>query len=117
MDKHTPGPWSYTVDVPHTGGSDPVNMVSYRIYAQGHKRGQTHDFPCLGTLNGAGASEADAALIAAAPELLEALKAWVGAAKYSQQYGHLTDARDECADAWENAEMMRDAAIAKAEGR
>ena len=52
----------------------------------------------------------------AAPEMLEALEAWRTAAKYSQQYAHLEDAKTDIADAWHHAEELRDAAIEKAKG-
>ena len=61
--KHTPtpipGPFTFVEDITNSGGSDPVNMVSYRIYARGNMHNLSPDYPCIGTLNGAAVTASD----------------------------------------------------------
>jgi hypothetical protein len=46
-------------------------------------------------------------------ELLAALRAWKSAADYGRTYAHLKDAQEDVAEAWQQAETLRDAALAK----
>jgi hypothetical protein len=90
MSKHTPGPWSYHDKAAYglaitTGSIAAQNIASVQAYV-----GLTHD-----------AARANARLIAAAPELLEALK-YLASSPHGEQ---LHDAFD-----------MAQRAIAKAEG-
>ena len=92
MSKHTPGPWK--VD----GKSD-----YFRISAQAHG-GQ---YTVIGISRGAIPSDADAQLLASAPELLEFAKAYLRGYKY-----------DGGNDRWTDSELrdMAAKAVAKAEG-
>jgi len=69
MSKHTPGTWR-AEQVGDTGGENPVDL--YEVH-NGYKR--ICEF----------ASEEDARLIAASPELLEALKACLHALEYVER--------------------------------
>lgn len=84
--KHTPGPWYYTGEYINTATGDNICRIMGRI-----------------TLRD-GVSDANAALIAAAPELLEALK---GLVAHAHQCAHFGDMK-----LLERA----DSAIEKAEG-
>lgn len=64
--KHTPGPWHWDSD-PIKG--DPLNRVRYRVVAEGRTITQ-----CYYTSDETGQAEADARLIAAAPDLLRAAR-------------------------------------------
>ena len=86
--KHTPGPWEYR-KMPRSG---------YIVF-------QTWDVPTAGYVK----TEADAQLIVAAPEMLEALKAL---AKHVASCPCIQPSNQEM-DAWELAKAV----IAKAEGR
>lgn len=66
--KHTPGPWHWDSD-PVKG--DPTGRIRYRVTTTGKTITQVYYSSFEGGLTNA---EADAKLIAAAPELLEALK-------------------------------------------
>jgi hypothetical protein len=95
----TKGPWL------HRGKSDSV-----------HKSSSTHPF---GELifrfdEDASPSDEDLALILAAPDLFQALVAWQMADQHQHDYGHLEEATDDIAQAWETAVELRDAAIAAA---
>lgn len=65
MSKHTPGPWYWDSD-PIKG--DPLSRVRYRVAARGRTITQCY------YSSGDEASEWDTRLIAAAPDLLEALR-------------------------------------------
>jgi hypothetical protein len=88
MSKHTPGPWTYT--------KCPCNQKGCSQFT-------------ISTQGGVGFEEADARLISAAPDLLEALK---GASKAIREY------RSQGAPTayWDDVEAQAKAAIAKAEG-
>ena len=86
-DKHTAGPWV-------NWRMDPENVISE------HRR-DDGSFPIIATVRGAN-KDANARLIAAAPELLEALKAKLAARVHSERVA---------------ADALARAAIAKAEGR
>lgn len=108
--KHTPGPWHWDSD-PVKG--DPTGRIRYRVVALGKTIAQTYYSSYEGGLTNA---EADTRLIAAAPDLLEALEsisAWVESQADGQSKGgHATF----------DLMMLRDqrdaarAAIAKATG-
>lgn len=111
MSKHTEGPWihRHRIIQDGTGGSREDSVVHYRNEAP---HGETRDeYICRRVT-----SEADAKLIAAAPDLLEAAKKvmmrWA-------DYIHFIDWRGESdkyvAQAREYGKMLK-AAIAKAEG-
>lgn len=85
--KHTPGPWTYDEDHNIESPTGRVVSVGWTGYAGESGSGEIYE-------------EADARLIAAAPDLLEALKA----------------VRDECMGYVPNCANIIDAAIAKAEG-
>ena len=99
---HTPGPWQAVKSF------DPD--FSFAICAQPHPalRGFTHIIAGIRETDDAEAAEANARLIAAAPELLEALKTLDNIERGMQ--GWHEDAK---ANVWARAR----AAIAKAEGR
>ena len=103
MSAHTPGPWTFELES-GTPGKDDNDIGG--IY--GPEKSQvcwfgngTQYYPS----EGKPPTEADAHLIAAAPELLDALRQWA----WAEANG------DEAEIA--NARLSRDAAIAKAEGR
>lgn len=113
MNKHTPGPWVYSPDYRYdrdrTTGSEVVELVGYDVASE-----QSPVIGCEGIEAWFPNAEANARLIAAAPDLLEALLEAIdcgmvpissakegGASAYSRQV--------RCAD------MIR-AAIAKARG-
>lgn len=64
---HTPGPWHWDSD-PIKG--DPLNRVRFRVVALGRTITQ-----CYYASDESGQAEADAKLIAAAPEMLDVLRA------------------------------------------
>ena len=68
--KHTPGPWHWDSD-PVKG--DPLDRRRYRVVALGRTITQLYY-----TSEWSGQAEADAKLIAAAPALLESLRAILG---------------------------------------
>lgn len=97
MSKHTPGPWVAQIDKHIKRGRKPLPRMALVMVGGGQAIDCTYsgvDFE---------ESAANARLIAAAPEMLEALKAALG---FLEDEGVLGDLPDE----------MR-AAIAKAEGR
>ena len=106
--QHTPGPWSYAVgafnddDIGATCGGSILSDSGYYVAA-------VHNDVAGGDI----VARANATLIAAAPELLEALSNLV---RYSDddEYGHAVDMSLEGIEALMNAAR---AAIAKAEGR
>jgi len=71
--EYTPGPWHWDSD-PVKG--DPTGRIRYRVTALGKTITQTYYSSFEG---GPTNAEADTRLIAAAPELLEALRACIGA--------------------------------------
>lgn len=92
---HTPGPWT-------TEGIVPENKMGREVFII--PENNSEDW--IAKMAGHGSSEADARLIAAAPDLLEALKHW-------QHIWEETDVEhDDCTSASDSAK----AAIAKAEG-
>jgi hypothetical protein len=98
MSKHTPGPWRWD--------GDPTNIdIFYRDQHAPWLVSANDDIVLGGDMFAT--EQADAALIAAAPELLEALKAYVSLCGNT---AHTVD-REGLFAAWEAAE----AAIAKAE--
>ena len=99
--KHTPGPWAATAKICDVGGRD-FQVVEIR--EAGDFRGGICHLQSAEHIGGIDAAEtrANGALIAAAPELLEALK-WL---RTCEERGDL-----------EEAIAAADAAIAKAEGR
>ena len=104
MSKHTPGPWTvgHTRTVTHSGGIFSTETAVHRGDAA--DRGN-----CIAIAYGHGAlshSEDDARLIAAAPDLLEALKELLNnpAGDY------------DASDGYENAVKQARAAITKATG-
>jgi hypothetical protein len=98
MSEHTPGPWSF-YDDSNNGKTNRVEIVAIgktvaRIY---------HSVPAEDLPN--------ASLIAAAPDLLEALKDMNSGWKYIRHsYGDLYGV------GWDRAQEKADAAIAKAQG-
>lgn len=106
MSAHTPGPWMWDSD-PIKG--DPLNRVRYRIVARGKTVTQCY------YSSSDEAAQHDARLIAAAPELLEALRRLTRSMPTDDD---LVAARwesteiDEACAAYDDAR----AAIAKAEG-
>lgn len=99
MSKHTPGPWHWDSD-PVKG--DPLGRVRYRVITIGKTITQCY------YSSGDTCAEWDARLIAAAPDLLDALCALMDAV------GDMPADASECwPEEWEAAR----AAIAKAEGR
>ena len=104
MSKHTPGPWFENVMPTSAGSAITINSADHRIaiiYVDGIRKGIDDELPRSIQ------NRANARLIAAAPELLEALKAY---------------------EAWADPTICRDAelrairiqiraAIAKAEGK
>lgn len=95
--KHTPGPWSVDNDVDVIASLDGITVVDIaHVDPFGEKRPS---------------AEADARLIATAPELLEALKDMREGWRYIRQHhGDLYGV------GWDRAEQAADAAIAKASG-
>jgi hypothetical protein len=97
---HTPGPWHWDSDPVK---NDPTGRIRYRVCAVGKTITQVYYSSFEG---GPTNAEADARLIAAAPELLEALKAML-------EYANNGTAIHPGALVWDDAR----AAIAKAEGK
>ena len=97
MSKHTPGPWF--------NGQDGFNLGSGVVYAR-HTNGNPKD---VATIRGwGGEQQANSRLIAAAPDLLEALEAMVEYVDLMHAIGHIqrpVQSSDACA------------AIKKAKGR
>jgi len=93
MNKHTPGPWETDKVAVRSGGPNGRQICLCEITVRGRPYDETYD-----------EAIANARLIAAAPDLLEALKEWVG---------YVPSSTDEI----EQARIDRAiAAIAKAEG-
>jgi len=96
--KHTPGPWSvYETYPPHLDGS---NSISYSVHQEGADHGRSWIDVTLGSSE---EDRANANLIAAAPEMYEALR-------YTKEYK----------DKGENTDTFHsliDTALAKAEGK
>ena len=74
MSKHTPGPWEFQLDQPRRN-----EYPWFSINASNRRIASTEQFPCEGlwpcdALKSPEESEANAKLIAAAPELLEACR-------------------------------------------
>lgn len=99
--QHTAGPWKFS---PHGDG---YLVTRYDVYVAGHG--------ICGVMQTRAATEqqceANARLIAAAPEMLAALRAF----EYAENYE--ADETDHYAEAISNANEMMRAAISKAEGR
>lgn len=107
--KHTPGPWTYEGDHTHR---------QFNIRMLGHLIGTRDEAKHICTVNNlpphvlanrdAVTAEANARLIAAAPELLAALEsaqAWIARAGYTDR------------DKWQSVQEQARAAIAKAKGK
>jgi glutamate dehydrogenase/leucine dehydrogenase len=96
MTKHTPGPWvAVGTWVEHPGKVADICTCATRMFGQ-EKLGRTYDEEC-----------ANARLIAAAPEMLEALREIAAASSSSRRLAINMAA----------IERIASAAIAKAEGR
>ncbi len=91
MNKHTPGPW----DAHHHESTD-----TYTI----HVAGRSWESWAIAHVGDCTQDEANARLIAAAPDLLDALRQWAAAE------------RDSDMEEMANAIRSRDAAISKATG-
>ena len=100
MSKHTPGPWMWDCDVIK---NDPLERVRYRVVARGKTVTQ-----CYYSSSDESAQH-DARLIAAAPDLLEALREYRAAILFAQDKQALMSAI-------KSADDKARAAIAKAEG-
>jgi len=107
MSAHTPGPW---VLVHYAQGMDlPIPFMEHKtvaVFADGVKRGDVAYMQH--GLYGDDQALANARLIAAAPELLEALRAITGALKYETYETHQGDALFEgfvlqSVDSWHKA--------------
>lgn len=96
MSAHTPAPWAIIVDVPGAA-------VGYRAIVK-NDDGQPGDVIC----NPSPMGEADARLIAAAPELLAALSAMLSAAEL--------DVLDDTSNVWRSLMLNAHAAIQRANG-
>jgi hypothetical protein len=97
MSKHTPGPWFENVMPTSAGSAITINSADHRIaiiYVDGIRKGIDDELPRSIQ------NRANARLIAAAPELLEALKNYVNGCSVGV-----------------NATEVARAAIAKAEGK
>ena len=109
--KHTPGPWfldGYPVK------DDPFGRIRYQVVATGKTIAKTYYSSYEG---GPTNAEADTRLIAAAPDLLEALKLAYIAMQHMGNYLRDIDALDEDEDAqYDTASKAARAAIAKATG-
>jgi hypothetical protein len=95
MSAHTPGPWF--VD-------ETSSLTQARVMSKNRGFGHTQVALCEQPKHSTAVN--DARLIAAAPDLLEALQNMI----HSHQYGHESDA-------WKDAWVAARAAIAKAEGK
>lgn len=81
MRKHTPGPWYATnVDYPDLGTMQDDEAGTWTVSTTPDQAGWRHD----GGFPGYGVSEANARLMACAPDLLEALEAYLGAQNAAQ---------------------------------
>lgn len=80
-EKHTPGPWHWDSDVVK---DDPTHRVRYRVCARGKTVTQIYHSSFEG---GPTCAEADAKLIASAPDLLEALQRIVDGGYHSTILG------------------------------
>ncbi len=100
--QHTKGPW--VIDEFYENGG------FYKIRSASENICHTHAFAPSGTTPEAAAN---AALIAAAPDLYEALKAWLSADEIVQEKGPGV----ESAAAWVAAIQLRDAALQKVEAQ
>lgn len=122
MSKHTPGPWTWTTD--SAGPEDeygcktrgPVDMDTFESTGYSNNPELYAGDVCIlsggsGEYNPLGSTSADAHLIAAAPEMYEALKAAENALRDHVQYEEPEEGSAE-GYAWN---MVR-AALAKAEG-
>ena len=115
--EHTPGPWKYVTRIQRGTYSQPVKGNPVRHYVTGPRPSQNFAEPLICHLGPTyDRAEANARLIAAAPELLEAAKfalsilgAYEAAAKRGENNLHK---HTDC----ETVEMLI-AAIAKAEGK
>lgn len=103
-EKHTPGEWTVLEWEVDRGGTD------WNVWGPKGSNHVTDD-----NLRGDYGSEADARLIAAAPDLLEALRGAIGALEFSRDY-HMDLNNEEQAFAQDKLDAAH-AAIAKAEGR
>jgi hypothetical protein len=97
MSKHTPGPWEVDRD------------DSQKVWVKSKAEGWDEEWVALSFSGRAGAN---ARLIAAAPDLLEALKA---AKEVVDVAEHMTSCRSDDDFVW-GAQKLINAAIAKAEG-
>ena len=110
MSKHTPGPWSVG-EVSHKKQRVDIDSRSYDEFMDNQRwTGLARTYGCEDyPEKGSEAMMANARLIAAAPELLEALRGMLALDEEHHQRGHCDD--DVCAEV-----RKARAAIAKAKG-
>lgn len=112
---HTKGPWRTGSLISYNGSTGEPEAFVYRLPPD-HPEETAHNRICVRGSHSAMDCDADARLIAAAPELLEALK------QVGNAYGCFAGCTaslaksNECADHTYNCKKAR-SAIAKAEGR
>lgn len=97
MAGHTPGPWE-------VADEHPDGVLDRSVMADGYYVATVHDTAC-------DCWDADARLIAAAPDLLAALKDMREGWRYIREHHRYL-----YGVVWDRAEQAADAAIAKAEG-
>ena len=103
MNTHTPGPWTVGMNADHL----PCVVADVGLPGSGFAVAHINKVPLFG--KGGPAHEANARLIAAAPDMLKALKTVT-------EFMACTLEDDEKHPAWDDVRLAR-AAIAKAEGR
>jgi hypothetical protein len=109
--EHTPGPWKYETRIQRGTYSQPVKGNPVRHYVTGHRPSQNFAEPLICNLGPTyDRAEANARLIAAAPDLLAALKL---ANEMLNYLYHTTD--DDPPDNVDHGRVR--VAIAKAEGK
>ena len=123
MTKHTPGPWkvsqpSYWINAPHCCERGPMHVADARGW--GHLTGKGHGAHGMEAKEAIAIQEANAKLIAAAPDLLAACQAmaeWDAAENQLPPYDSDNGASfDQCMALCRDAFDKARAAIAKATG-